>query len=145
MASDRRTLVHGFRRAGWRTVAAMPAITMPWPEGDYFGFDTVYAAADLGYRGDPFNWVTMPDQYTLAALQRLEFARPGAGKSGPERQARPPVMATLALIYSPAPWPPLPPVKLGSASGREGGLPHAEIPVVAGFLNKYTEDINMRT
>src|SRR3546814_8758507 len=109
MASDRRTLVHGFRRAGWRTVAAMPAITMPWPEGDYFGFDTVYAAADLGYRGDPFNWVTMPDQYTLAALQRLEFARPGAGKSGPERQARPPVMATLALISSHAPWTPIPP------------------------------------
>src|SRR3546814_19561763 len=66
MASDRRTLVHGFRRAGWRTVAAMPAITMPWPEGDYFGFDTVYAAGALGYRGAPFHWVPMPEPYTIA-------------------------------------------------------------------------------
>src|SRR3546814_10947938 len=88
MASDRRTLVHGFRRAGWRTVAAMPAITMPWPEGDYFGFDTVYAAADLGYRGDHFNWGTMPDQENPPAPQRLEFAPArkalGAGKGGAE-------------------------------------------------------------
>src|SRR3546814_12633918 len=77
----------------------------------------------------------MPDQYTLAALQRLEFARPGAGKSGPERQARPPVMATLALISSHAPWTPIPPVidwadvGDGSVFGRyaEAGDPPAVV------------------
>ena len=44
------------------------------------GFDRILAAADLGYRGLPFNWVTMPDQFTLAAfdrLVRLDAAREG--------------------------------------------------------------------
>ena len=47
----------------------MPAITLAWPEAGYFGYDRVLAAHDLGYRGLPFNWVTMPDQFTLAALR----------------------------------------------------------------------------
>jgi len=100
LASERRSLIHGFARAGWRTVAVMPAITMPWPEGAWFGYDATYTADDLGYAGAPFNWVTMPDQYTLSALERLELARPD----------RPPVMAEVALISSHAPWTPIPPV-----------------------------------
>jgi len=98
--SRRETLIHAFGRAGWRTVAVMPAITLAWPEGEYFGYDAIYGAADLGYRGAPFNWVTMPDQYTLSALQQLELDRP----------ERPPVMAEIALISSHAPWTPIPPV-----------------------------------
>ena len=100
LASERRSLIHGFARAGWRTVAVMPAITMPWPEGAWFGYDATYAARDLGYAGEPFNWVTMPDQYTLSALERLELDRPD----------RAPVMAEVALISSHAPWTPIPPV-----------------------------------
>jgi hypothetical protein len=100
LASERRSLIHGFARAGWRTAAVMPAITMPWPEGNWFGYDATYTAAELGYAGEPFNWVTMPDQYTLSALERLELAREG----------RPPVMAEVALISSHAPWTPIPPV-----------------------------------
>lgn len=100
LASERRSLIHGFARAGWRTVAVMPAITMPWPEGAWFGYDATYTADDLGYAGAPFNWVTMPDQYTLSALERLELARAD----------RPPVMAEVALISSHAPWTPIPPV-----------------------------------
>jgi len=100
LASARRSLIHGFERAGWRTVAVMPAITMPWPEGGWFGYDATYTAAELGYAGAPFNWVTMPDQYTLSALERLELARAD----------RPPVMAEVALISSHAPWTPIPPV-----------------------------------
>lgn len=100
MTSDRMTLNGAFRRAGWRTVAVMPAITMAWPEGAYYGYDTIYAADDLGYRGKPFNWVTMPDQYTLSALRRLELDRPD----------RAPVMAEVALISSHAPWTPIPEV-----------------------------------
>jgi hypothetical protein len=100
LASERRSLIHGFGRAGWRTVAVMPAITMPWPEGAWFGYDAVYASADLGYAGEPFNWVTMPDQYTLSALERLEL----------DREGRAPVMAEVALISSHAPWTPIPPV-----------------------------------
>jgi hypothetical protein len=96
--SDRATLNRLFQRAGWRTVGVMPAITMPWPEGDYFGFDQFYAANDLGYRGAPFNWITMPDQYVLAAFQRMERNTP----------SHPPVMAEIALISSHAPWTPIP-------------------------------------
>ena len=96
--SERATLNRLFQRAGWRTVAMMPAITMAWPEGNYYGYDQVYAADDLGYQGKPFNWVTMPDQYVLSTYQKTE--RP----SGP----RAPVMTEMALISSHAPWTPIP-------------------------------------
>lgn len=96
--SKRPSLNRLFQRAGWRTVAVEPAHTMAWPQGEYFGYDRIYAAQDLGYRGQPFNWITMPDQYTLSAFQSRERT-PGA---------RPPVMAEIALISSHAPWTPLP-------------------------------------
>lgn len=94
--SDRASLNRLFQRAGWTTAAAMPAITMAWPESAWFGYDHVLAAADLGYRGEAFNWVTMPDQYTLSAIQRL--TKPMAA----------PVMVETALISSHAPWTPIP-------------------------------------
>jgi hypothetical protein len=78
----------------------MPAITRAWPEAAYFGHNTVLAAADLGYRGLPFNWVTMPDQFTLAAFERM-LLDPGQ---------RPAVFAEIALISSHAPWTPIPPL-----------------------------------
>lgn len=98
VTSRRQTLVGDFRRAGWRTLAVLPATRRSWPEGRFYGFDRIYAADDLGYAGEPFQWITMPDQYTLSALQRLEL----------ERRDRPAIMATVALISSHAPWTPLP-------------------------------------
>lgn len=98
VGSKRATLIGDFRRAGWRTIAVAPAITEPWPEAKFFGYDQVYDARGLGYRGLPFNWITMPDQYTLSALQRLELGR----------KDRPPVMAQVALISSHAPFVPVP-------------------------------------
>ncbi|WP_299818015.1 sulfatase-like hydrolase/transferase [uncultured Jannaschia sp.] len=98
LASDRRTLWHLAQEAGYRTAAVMPAITLPWPEGPRSGFETVLAAADLGYRGRPFNWVTMPDQYTLAAWPRLLPPDPRPG------------FVQIALISSHAPWMPIPPM-----------------------------------
>ena len=107
LASDRRTLLHLARRAGWQTAAVMPAITLAWPEAGWFGYDRVLAAQDLGYRGLPFGWVTMPDQYTLAALDRALLAP----------AARPDVMAEVALVTSHAPWTPLPPLLPWAAVG----------------------------
>jgi hypothetical protein len=99
ITSDRLTLTKAFVRAGRRTVTVRPAITMPWPEGPMLGFQQIYAAKDLGYQGQPYNWITMPDQYTLAAFERRERERPHA-----------PLYAEIALISSHAPWTPIPPV-----------------------------------
>lgn len=96
LASSRQTLFHLARRAGYLTRAVMPAIVLPWPEADLLGFDQVYDAADLDYRGQPFNWVTMPDQFTLASFDRI--AAQGEGPS----------LTQIALISSHAPWVPIP-------------------------------------
>ena len=75
----------------------MPAISLVWPEGGYYGYDKIYDAHNFGYQGLPFNWVTMPDQYVWSALHERER---GDG-------IRRPVMAELALISSHAPWTPV--------------------------------------
>ncbi|MEN0002189.1 MAG: sulfatase-like hydrolase/transferase [Pseudomonadota bacterium] len=69
--SGRQTLFHLAAEAGFHTAAVMPQITLDWPESRAMGFDTILAAADLGYQGAAFNWVTMPDQFTFAAMDRL--------------------------------------------------------------------------
>jgi hypothetical protein len=107
LEGERRTLVHLAGAAGWRTVAVMPAMTRPWPEAAWFGYDAVLAADDLGYRGRPFDWATVPDQFTLAALERMELAA----------ASRPPVFAEVALISSHAPWTPVPPLLPWEALG----------------------------
>lgn len=96
--SDRRTLIADFRDAGWRTAAVMPLFTRPWPEGKFFGYDAIYAARDLGYAGPDFGYITMPDQYTLAAFHRREMTA----------APRAPVMAEIALSSSHLPWTPRP-------------------------------------
>ena len=99
MISQRKSLNRLFQSSGWHTAAVMPAITMDWPEADYFGYDQVFAAKDLGYKGKPFNWITMPDQFALTAFERLVRQ--------PARRAGHPVMAELALVSSHAPWTPV--------------------------------------
>lgn len=96
--SKRVSLNQLFHQAGWKSVGVMPAITMAWPEGDYYGYDYIYHAYNSGYEGKPFNWITMPDQFTLAAFQRNEL----------NKDNRTPVMAEIALISSHAPWTPVP-------------------------------------
>ena len=93
--SDRFTLSRAFGRAGWRTVAAMPQNKRTWREGkDFYRFDKVYDRRNLGYRGPAFGLPSMPDQFTLLALHRLELGR----------RDRPPLFAEVALISSHAPW-----------------------------------------
>lgn len=100
LASDRETLVDDFRRAGYRTTALVPAITMAWPEGERFGYDRVWAHRDIDYRGPPLNWVTMPDQFTWSFLEHTVRADPDPR----------PLFAEVALISSHAPWVPILPV-----------------------------------
>ncbi|MEE6308869.1 sulfatase [Plantactinospora veratri] len=98
VATDRMTLNRAFQRADWRTVGVMPGITQTWPEGTFFGYDEVHASKELGYRGPQFSWAQMPDQYTLSVFEQREHSRPD----------HPPVMATIPLVSSHAPWAPIP-------------------------------------
>lgn len=98
--SERPTLYHYAQKAGFQTMAVMPGIRLDWTEADYFGFDKILDAHTLGYQGEPFNWVTMPDQFTLSAFDQL--AR--------REMPRPPIFAQIALISSHAPWVPIAPL-----------------------------------
>lgn len=100
LASGRKTLIDDFRRAGHRTVAIMPAITLAWPEGERLGYDEIRAAKDIDYAGPPLNWVTMPDQFTWSYLQHtIRDRRATVGDR--------PLFAELGLISSHAPWTPI--------------------------------------
>lgn len=96
LASPRLTLWQIARDAGYRTAAVMPAITMAWPEGGRLGFDAVLDRDAMDYRGRPFNWVTMPDQFTLARFR---------DRLPPDPR---PLFVQVALISSHAPWVPVP-------------------------------------
>ncbi|MBV9822671.1 MAG: sulfatase, partial [Actinobacteria bacterium] len=99
MASSRATLSVAFGRAGWRTVSDIPANEKAWPEGTtFYHYDQRYDSTNTGYAGPKFGYATMPDQYTLAALQRRELAP----------AHRRPVMAEIDLVSSHTPWTPLP-------------------------------------
>jgi phosphatidylglycerophosphate synthase len=98
LASDRQTLFHLAAEAGFKTAAVMPQITLDWPESSRMGFDTVLAASDLGYEGLNFNWVTMPDQFTYAALDRA-LRQPGRTRKA---------FVQVATGSSHAPWVPVP-------------------------------------
>lgn len=97
--SDRLSLTRAFGAAGWRTVFSVPANTRDWPEGAaYYGFDRLYDSRNVGYQGPEFGYASMPDQYTLDHLRRVELT-PGE---------RAPVFAEVDLVSSHHPWAPLP-------------------------------------
>ena len=97
VASDRASLYGLFSEAGWHSVGLVPAIRENWPEGVWYGFDDIYDFHNLAYKGEPFGWVTMPDQYTLSHFENTI-----------RQPSETPVMAEIALISSHAPWTPLP-------------------------------------
>ena len=96
--SDRLTLTTAFSKAGWRTVSDIPSDELPWPSGPgFYHYDQLYDRRNVGYHGPVFSYASMPDQYTLAAFERLELT--------PEHR---PVMAEIDLVSSHTPWTPLP-------------------------------------
>ena len=93
--SDRFTLSKAFERAGWRTIDDVPSNDRFWAPGKtFYHYDKVYDRRDVGYRGPAFGYPSMPDQYVLAALQRLELAK----------RHRRPVFAEVDLVSSHIPW-----------------------------------------
>jgi len=123
LASPRETLVDDFRRAGYRTVALMPAITTSWPEGVRLGYDDVYSKPSIPYTGPPFYWVTMPDQFTWSFLGEIV------------REATTPLFLEAAMLSSHAPWTPILPLIDWDSVGdgavfepyREDGYPPEEL------------------
>lgn len=99
MTQRRDTLVQTFARHGYRTIALMPGLRQAWPEGAFYGFDDIYSAARLDYRGPAFGWWRIPDQYALAKLARLEL----------NAESRAPLFVFFPTISSHAPFRPTPP------------------------------------
>lgn len=137
-------LAHLFQAAGHRTVLGMPAIVRALPEVVNLGFDAWYFADDLGYRGPSLEWVTMPDQYTLWALENAERDKPLGERA--------PVYLQVALISSHAPFTPDIPVvepweRMGDGSivhelPKDGGAPRDVWRDHETLLNAYTRSID---
>jgi phosphatidylglycerophosphate synthase len=123
IASKRLTLTSAFGRAGWRTVADLPATHVSWPEGhSFYQYDKTLVEGrwevaqeswdrkSLGYHGPGFGFSPMPDQYALQGLQKLELAT----------RHRPPVFSEIDLTSSHEPWTRIPPLiswnRLGNGS-----------------------------
>lgn len=99
LQAQRLTLTRAFSDAGWRTGFVQPAVEEAWPQGkEFYGFDRLHGAEDLGYRGPALGWGEVPDQYTLSWLHREVLSGGGA-----------PVMAQVDLVTSHNPWPHPPP------------------------------------
>lgn len=98
VAENRLSLSGAFQRAGWRTVGDDPANIQNLPRSTLYDYNQFYDDLNVGYHGPKFSYATMPDQYTLAAFQRLELAKPG----------HQPVMAEIDFVSSHSPWAPLP-------------------------------------
>ena len=99
MAQERDTLVKVFGRGGYRTIAILPGLLVGWPEGAFYGFDEIYNQGRLDYRGPPFGWWDVNDQFALARVDALEIAP----------QSRPPVFVFFTTITTHAPFVPTPP------------------------------------
>ncbi|MFK4834912.1 CDP-alcohol phosphatidyltransferase [Microbacterium sp. ZW T2_14] len=112
--SDRLTLSAAFRAAGWRTVSDVPSNTQDWSVGrDFYRFDTMLDATNVGYRGPSFGYARIPDQYTWKHFADHELA-----------DSSRPVMAEIDLVSSHTPWAPLPELvpwsRIGDGSVYDG-------------------------
>ena len=116
LRSDRLTLSAAFAEAGWRTVSIVPSNTQPWPAGqDFYRFDEMRDATNLGYRGPAFGYARIPDEYVWKHLAEHELSASAA-----------PVMAEVDLVSSHTPWAPLPELVPWSDVG-DGSVYHAQL------------------
>ncbi len=132
MTTDFRAIGHDFAAAGYRTVAVMPRLDRPWPEGRLFGFSDVVLGPDMGYRGPHYSWESLPDQFALDWVGRNVLR-------GGDR----PVFAKIVLASSHTPFDRVPPLiddwnALGDGSiyaERQGQV----LPVRAGLLFEHND------
>ena len=74
MTQQRETILTTFRQKGYKTIAVMPGMSQPWPEGSFYGFTDIYDYFRLDYKGPSFGWWDVPDQYSLFKLDALALA-----------------------------------------------------------------------
>jgi len=101
MAQQRDTLPKAFARRGYRTVAVMPGIRGAWPQGAFYGFDTIIDRDALPYEGPSFGWWDVTDQYCLALVDQREVA--------PAPAVRRPVFVVFPTLSTHTPFTPTPP------------------------------------
>jgi hypothetical protein len=125
MTQHRETIVDAFSRHGYRTLANMPGLWWDWPEGSFYGFDDIYGALRLDYRGPQFGWFTLTDQFALARIDAFEIAK----------QPRPPLFIFFPTVSTHAPFTPTPPYQ------PEWGRMFDERPYESADLDRSYDDV----
>ncbi len=132
ITSQATTMAPIFERAGYRTVSVMPANELPWPQGEFFGYQKHYFAQDFEYKGPRFGWSPIPDQYVLEFIYRKEIQ--------PRRQ---PLLIEFVLISSHAPFDRQPPYLEDWSQMGDGSIYHQKetvtFPVVWPDLSNASE------
>jgi hypothetical protein len=131
LVSGIRTLAHRFAEAGYRTLALMPRIDLPWPEGKLLGFGDIRLQPELHYRGPRFAWESLPDQWVLARFGREDlkpaplFAKIVLASSHTPFERVPAYVEDWATLAAPEPYMDLPvrefPVRLGQIFEQDAG------------------------
>jgi len=99
LTQDRATWPKRFEAAGYRAIAVMPGMRSAWPEGSFYGFDTIYDELALDYRGPEFGWWRIPDQFSLARAADLEA----------RNDSHAPLLVFMPTINTHIPFLPVPP------------------------------------
>jgi hypothetical protein len=99
LTQERPTWPKLFEAAGYRAVAVMPGMKSAWPEGAFYGFESIHDELALGYRGPDFGWWRIPDQFSLARVAELEAAN----------DSHEPTLTFLPTINTHIPFLPVPP------------------------------------
>lgn len=99
LTTSRPTLVSFFKKQGYDTFGIYPALSWDWPERRFYGYDTFIDSRDMNYTGPKLGFWTVPDQYSLAWLDK---AHPITATSAKR-------MTLFASITSHMPFHPVPP------------------------------------
>jgi hypothetical protein len=99
LTQERDTWPKRFKAAGYRAIAIMPGMKDAWPEGAFYGFDSIHDELALEYRGPEFGWWRIPDQYSLARVAELES----------RSDAREPLLTFFPTVNTHIPFLPVPP------------------------------------
>ena len=113
ITSEATTIAPLFKQAGYRTISVQPANEIPWPQGNFFGYQKHYDALDFQYQGPRFGWSPMPDQYVLEYIYRQEIL--------PRKQ---PLFIEFVLISSHAPFNRQPPYLKDWSQIGDGSIYH---------------------